>query len=125
MKHDNPAIRTHEDAAAWVKRALEYSGMSGAEIARALTERGLMSGGQRGIVSKLTAAESTTGKPRILRAAEMCAISEVTGYPIPSQKNEDEIEQLAKELRGIPEPQRTSIINGIKFALRVSLSTSP
>lgn len=125
MTHDNPAIRTHEDAVAWVKRALKFSGKSGAEIARALTERGLMSGGQRGIVSKLTAAEPATGKPRILRAAEMCVISEVTGYPIPSQNDDDEIDRLAKELRAIPEPRRTSVINGIKFALQVSLSTSP
>lgn len=125
MMKDNPAIKSHEDAAAWVKRAMEHAGMNGAAIARALTDAGLMSGGQRGIVSKLNMTETVTAKPRILRAAEMCVISEATGYPIPSQKDHDEIDRLVQVLRSIPEPRRTSIIDGIKFAIQVSLSTQP
>ena len=69
--------------APWVKAALEHADMSGAELARHLTER-LGRSIDRAAVQKMQMTEGTgKTKPRSVAADEMIAIAEITGYPMP------------------------------------------
>ncbi|MDQ0303833.1 S24 family peptidase [Ancylobacter polymorphus] len=73
--------------AQWVKAALEHADMSGAELARHLTER-LGRSIDRAAVQKMQMVEGTgKTKPRAVAADEMIAISEITGYPAPQGSN--------------------------------------
>lgn len=69
--------------APWVKAALEHADMSGAELARHLTEQ-LGRSIDRAAVQKMQMVEGTSKtKPRAVAADEMIAISQITGYPLP------------------------------------------
>lgn len=69
--------------AIWVQEALKHANMSGAELARRLSER-LGRSIDRAAVSKMQLTEATPRtKPRAVSADEMMAISEITGYPPP------------------------------------------
>jgi len=71
----------------WVKAALEHADMSGAELARHLTER-LGRSIDRAAVQKMQMVEGTgKTKPRSVSADEMIAISDITGYPMPAALN--------------------------------------
>lgn len=69
----------------WVKKALEHSEMSQAELARQLTLR-LRREIDRAAVQKMTIARPKKGqKPRKVIADELLAIEDITGYPIPER----------------------------------------
>lgn len=69
--------------AKWVREAIEHAGISGAELARRMTERGLAV--DRAAVSKMMKETATPRtKPRRVSAAELIAISEITGLPLPA-----------------------------------------
>lgn len=74
--------------ALWVRDALKHAGISGAELARRLTER-LGRSFDRAAIQKMTILEGTQKtKPRLVKADEMMAIAEITGYPPPVEATE-------------------------------------
>lgn len=77
--------------AQWVDDALAASGVSKSEIAREFLRRGFIGTEDRSVAGKIIAGK------RDLSAEEMFAISEVTGYPIPSPAN-----QLAAAIQSLP-----------------------
>lgn len=70
------------ELAQWVDDALAASGVSKTEIAREFLRRGLIGTEDRSVAGKIIAEK------RDMSAEEMFAISELTGYPIPSPANE-------------------------------------
>lgn len=75
--------------AQWIRAALKHAGMSGAELARRMTERGLTV--DRAAVNKMMKeAASEKTKPRKVKAAELLAISQITGYALPNSLTLDE-----------------------------------
>lgn len=69
----------------WVRDALQHANMSGAELARRLTDA-LGRSIDRAAVSKMQITRATEKtKPRAIAADEMIAISEITGFPLPKE----------------------------------------
>ena len=76
--------------ATWLKEALAFSGLSGAELARRMTAR-LGRSIDRAAVQKM----QLDAKPRRIKADEMIAISEITGFAPPSTHQvESELDDL-------------------------------
>jgi len=74
--------------AQWVREALKHADMSGAELARRLTDR-LGRSFDRAAIQKMTMTEATAKtKPRPVKADEMMAIAEITGYAPPVEAGE-------------------------------------
>lgn len=79
------------DIAQWVDEALAASGVSKSELAREFLKRGFINTEDRSVAGKIIAGK------RDLSAEEMFAISEVTGYPVPSPAN-----RLAAAIQALP-----------------------
>lgn len=58
----------------WVRKALDHTDLSDAEVARRLHARGLIGTPDRSVPGKMAT-------DRDVKAAEMVALSEITGYP--------------------------------------------
>lgn len=74
----------------WVREAIEHSGMSGPELAEALTRAGAGSF-DRSKIQKMTVS-------RKVSKAEAEAISRVTGYPLDPGKKVSEFDGLMMQL---------------------------
>ncbi|RWX78297.1 hypothetical protein EPK99_06615 [Neorhizobium lilium] len=68
----------------WVKEAIEHSGISQTKLAKILADRKIITSNDRSIVQKMT----TT---RVVKAHEVFAIAEITGFPAPNQTEDDAI----------------------------------
>lgn len=76
-------------AAKWVREALAHSGLSGAELARRLTDE-LRRPIDRAAVQKMQIVRTKgTTKARAVKADEMMAIARITGYPVPDEVKGD------------------------------------
>lgn len=76
----------------WVAAAHEHSGLSRSELSRRLVKALGKTSEDRSLISKMTKAPGDAGtKARRTSLADLVALSEITGYPIP-----DELRDLAR-----------------------------
>lgn len=68
----------------WVKEAVDFAGISQAKLASILFDRKIITSNDRTIVNKMT-------KSREVKAHEVFAISEITGYPAPNKADDESI----------------------------------
>lgn len=93
-----PATRINQ----WVRDALDYSGLSQAELARRLFERGAISANDRSMVNKMVNFRDVT-------AEEAIAIAEITNFPFnksktpPPIRGEREILDTLRRIEGLTE----------------------
>ncbi len=89
MENDGVAISFYGFGmlADWLRKALEHSGISQAELSRQLTER-LGRSIDRAAVNKMLIGDDKGKKGRKIAGDEMIAIAEITGYPAPETKLE-------------------------------------
>lgn len=71
--------------AQWVRQALDHSGLTQARLAELLTQK-LGRAFDRAAVNKMALMRPTSkNKPRAVKADELYAISEITGFPAPAE----------------------------------------
>lgn len=101
----------------WVRRALDHTEKSDAAVARELHARGLIGTADRSVPGKMAT-------DRDVKAAEMLALSEITGYPPMkgdvSLDDRKAVLALLASIRDLPSAARESVYS---FMLGVSKRT--
>ncbi|MCL8385537.1 S24 family peptidase [Xanthobacter aminoxidans] len=95
--------------ARWVRDAIKSAGISGAELARRMNQRGFSV--DRAAINKMMLEHATTKtKPRKVTAAELIAISEITNYPLPLEQQIGDRIKFAREAAGLTQEQLAAAI---------------
>lgn len=102
----------------WVAKALEHSGLSGAALSRRFWDKLGRVSQDRSVIGKMAKDPSTSGtKPRKTSVADLVAISEITGYPLPEevkrlafQGDDQEALEIGRRVVSLPDDQQAILL---------------